>query len=101
MRVGYDGKIRANAEACQDASFDVNKINKTIDDIRDLNVERLRRAREKRWRALNENWQELFNDPQIIQEAARMELLPTEDNRLSRFFTTSRSYFGPVAERIL
>ena len=104
MRVGYDGRIRADAEACQDASFDVNK---TIE-ILGLNVERLRRAREKHWRALSENFQKLFddpqiiqNDPQIIQEAARMELLPGQDNRLPRFFTTSRSYFGPVAERIL
>ena len=100
MRVGYDGRIRADAEACQDASFDVNRVNKTIE-ILGLNVKRLRRAREKRWRALSETWQEHFNDPQIIQEAARMELLPGEDNRLPRFFTTSRSYFGPVAERIL
>ena len=36
-----------------------------------------------------------------MKEAARMELLPREDNRLPRFFSTSRSYFGPVAERIL
>ena len=100
MRVGYDGRIRADAEACQNASFDVNKVNKTIE-ILGLNVKRLRRAREKRWRALSETWQDLFNDPQIIQEAARMELLPREDNRLPRFLTTSRSYFGPMAEKIL
>ncbi len=56
MRVGYDGRIRADAEACQDASFDVNKVNKTIE-ILGLNVERLRRAREKHWRALSENYQ--------------------------------------------
>lgn len=107
MRVGYDGRIRADAEACQDASFDVNKVNKTIEILR-LNVKRLQAARKKHWRYLSENYQELFDDPQIIQnipqiiqEAARMELLPGKDNRLPRFFTTSRSYFGPVAEKIL
>lgn len=107
MRVGYDGRIRADAEACQNASFDVNKVNKTIE-ILGLNVKRLQLAREKHWRYLSEEYQELFDDPQIIQdnpqiiqEAARMELLPGKDNRLPPFFSTSRSYFGPVAEKIL
>ena len=37
----------------------------------------------------------------VMKKAARMELLPGEDGRLPRFFTTSRSYFYPVAEEIL
>lgn len=100
MRVGYDGRIRADAEACQDASFDVNKVNKTIE-ILGLNVKRLQLAREKHWRYLSEKYQKHFDDPQIIQEAARPELLPGKDNCLPPFFSTSRSYFGPVAEKIL
>ena len=100
MRVDNKGKIMADVRACQDASFDVNKVNKTIE-ILGLNVRRLQLAREKHWRALSENYQKHFDDPQVIQEAARMELLPGKDNRLPRFFTTSRSYFRPVAEKIL
>lgn len=95
-----DGEIRADKEACEDASICVDRVKETID-ILGLNVDRLRLAREKRWRALNENWQDYFDDPQAMKEAARMELLPREDNRLPLFFSTSRSYFGPVAEKIL
>lgn len=104
MQVGYNGKIRADEAACQKASFDVEKVKKTIN-ILGLNVERWRFARKKRWRALNKNWQNYFNDPQVIKEAARMELLPGKNNHLPRFFSTSRSYFVsyfvPVAEEIL
>ena len=35
-----------------------------------------------------------------MTEAARDELLPA-NGRLRRFFTTSRSYFGPIAEQVL
>lgn len=66
MRVRDDGKIMADAEACQDASFDVNKVNKTIKILK-LNVKRLQAARKKHWRSLSENYQKHFDDPQIIQ----------------------------------
>ena len=36
-----------------------------------------------------------------MQAAARTELLPSADGRLSRFFTASRTYFADVGERIL
>ncbi len=100
IEVHSNGEIRADKEACEDASICVDRVKETID-ILGLNVDRLRLAREKHWRALSENWQDYFDDPQAMKEAARMELLPGKDNRLPRFFTTSRSYFGPVAERIL
>ncbi len=99
-RVRFDGRIAADNEACVGASFDAGKVDKTID-ILGLNVERLRLAREKRWQALSENWQEYLDDPQVMQKATRMELLPAEGGRLSRFFSTSRSFFGPVAELVL
>ena len=35
-----------------------------------------------------------------LLKAARDELLPA-NGRLRRFFTTSRSYFGPIAEQVL
>ena len=99
-RVRFDGQIRADEAACADAAVDADKVKKTID-ILGLNVERLRLAREKRWRALSDNWRGHHDDPQMMVAAARVELSPGDDARLPRFFTTSRSYFAPVAEEIL
>ena len=99
-RVRFDGEITADEAACSDAAIDTGRVKKTID-ILGLNVERLRLAREKRWRALSDNWREHFDDPQVMMEAARGELVPGDDAHRPRFFTTSRSYFAPVAEEIL
>lgn len=99
MKVRFDGKIRADAEACAKASIDVDRVRKTIE-ILGLNVERLRRAREKRWDALSENLKRHFDDFQIIKEAARGGLLPGEDGCLPKFFSTNRSYFKPMDIRI-
>ena len=99
-RVRFDGEITADEVACANAAIDAERVNRTID-ILGLNVGRLRLAREKRWRALNDNWREHYNDPQVMMEAARLELSPGNDGHLPRFFTTSRSYFAPVAEEIL
>ena len=99
-RVRFDGQITADEAACADAAIDADKVKKTID-ILGLNVERLRLAREKRWRALSDNWRGHYDDPQVMVAAARQELSPGDDARLPRFFTTSRSYFAPVAEEIL
>ncbi len=99
-RVRFDGEIMADETACANAAIDAGRINRTID-ILGLNVERLRLAREKRSRALSDNWREHYSDPQVMTEAARLELSPGDDARLPRFFTTSRSYFATVAEEIL
>lgn len=65
-----------------------------------MNAERLRLARERRWSALNGEWGDFFDDPELMHQAARNELLPMS-GRLQKFFTTGRCYFGPVAERVL
>ena len=98
--VRSDGGIMADEEACAKAAIEADKVNRTID-VLGLNVERLRLAREKRWRALSDSWRNYLEDSEVMQQAARMELSPGEDDRLPRFFTTSRSYFGPVGEEIL
>ena len=74
-----------------------------IIEMLNLNARRLREARERRWRALNDewgDWTERLADRDHLHEAARRELLP-DRGRLPPFFTTARSYFGPVAERVL
>ena len=98
-RVRDDGCIEADADACASAGIAEDDVVQTIE-VLNLNAPRLRVAREKHWLALNDQWQNDFDDPEVVDAAARGELLP-HDNRLSRFFTTTRGFFGPVAEQIL
>ena len=99
-RVNFDGRIEADTDACQTHGIAAARVEKTIK-ILGLNVERLRLAREKHWNALNDNWESHFNDSQVMEAAARVELLPDRENCLPRFFTTSRSYFEAYAEGVL
>lgn len=100
IRVNFDGRIEADVDSCHGYGISAGKIEKTIE-ILGLNVERLRRARENRWNALSDNWASELDDPEIMEAAAQGELLPDEENRLPRYFTTSRSFFGGYGERIL
>lgn len=100
VRVRFDGEITVDEIACADAAIDTNKVKRTIE-ILGLNVERLRVAREKRWRALSDNWREYYDDQEVMMEAARTELSLGHDGNLPTFFTTSRSYFFPLGEDIL
>ena len=98
-RVLDDGRIEADMAACTSAGFSVGDVNRTIE-VLNLNARRLRIARERRWRALNEAWGERLDDSELTYKAARSELLPA-DGRLPEFFTTARCFFGPLAERVL
>ena len=100
LQVNFEGRIEADMDACATYGIAADKVEKTID-ILGLNVERLRRAREARWNALSENWAADIGNPQVMESAARVELLPDKEYPLRRFFTTSRSYFGAYGERIL
>ena len=99
VRVGNDGLVEVDTDACQTAGVGPDRAARTIE-ILNLNAERLQLARQK-WR------NDLVEAAQRAGEAGRMiawiraVLTPDLDGRLSRFFTTSRCYFGPVAERIL
>ena len=66
-----------------------------------LNVPRLRGARAARWRHLQDDWYSYDDDPAKIRAAAKRELLPDESGKLPAFFTTTRSFFEPLAEAIL
>ena len=97
-RVNFDGRIEADAASCDTCGIPVNKVERTIE-ILGLNTERLRR--ENRWNALSEHWASEIDNPELMEVAARGELLPNAENRLPRFFTTSRSYFDVFAEKVL
>ena len=98
-RVLDDGRIEADEQACESLDVAAASVTSTIG-ILNLNAERLRLARERHWNALNDEWGNFFGDLGLMDEAARRELLPDGD-RLPKFFTTSRCYFGPMAEQVL
>ena len=98
-RVLDDGRLEADKQACESRDMAAASVTSTIE-ILNLNAERLRLARERHWSALNDEWGNFFGDLGVMDEAARRELLPNGD-RLPKFFTTSRCYFGPVGERVL
>ena len=100
VKVYPDGRMDADQDTCERSGVRAEAVNRTIE-ILGLNVERLRRARESRWRALNQNWNAYFENPEVLESAVHAELFPDSDGHLPRFFTTSRSYFGPFAEGIL
>ena len=93
MRVGPDGRIEVDEDACRVAGQGANGVGETVEFL-GLNVERLRLAREERWRVLEDAWKDHHDDEDIMREAAREELLPDGSGGLSRFFTTRRSYFA-------
>lgn len=99
LAVRYDGRIEADGNACK-SEDEVAKVERTIE-ILGLNVERLRAARERRWKDLLDVWEPHFQSGNEMTQGARMELLPGQDGRLSRFFTTRRSFFGRRGEQVL
>ena len=99
-KVIFNGRIQPNEAACVRTGITVDLVEKTIE-LLGLNCERLRRARENHWNALIDSWGSKIDNPEIIEAAARAELLPDKNNRLPRFFTTSRSYFDAHGEKVL
>ena len=105
MRVLDNGLIEADENACQIAGFLSDHVTRTIE-ILNLNAEWLRSLRENRWNGLNEEWKLIddIDDPDMMNDWTRSELMPDADGRLVSFFTTTRSYFDtftPLSESIL
>ena len=99
VRVLDDGAIEVDAAACAAQEVPEDRVTSTIQ-VLNLNAERLRVTRRQHWDALHDAWGESFGGPDLILRAASSELLP-RDGQLRKFFTTSRCYFGPVADRVL
>ena len=100
VRVYDDGELSPNPTACQESGLDLTHVERTIEILR-LNVARLRNARADRWRALRNDLTHYGDDEALVRAAARRELFPNESGRLPPFFTTTRSFFGEVAEDVL
>ena len=100
VRVFGDGEIAPDKLACMATGVDAARVERTIKTL-GLNVPRLKEGRAARWRALEEDLHHYGEDRTKIRAAARRELAPGELGRLPAFFTTTRSFFGQLAEAIL
>ena len=98
IRVLPDGEIEAE-DACAAVAMPVSRVERTIDMLR-LNVLRRKEGRATHRRQLSSQV-ERCEAEEDRRDAAKAELLPDESNRLPRFFTTARSYFGDLAEEVL
>ena len=100
LYVQDDGKLVIDECRCMAAGVSVGGMERTVD-ILGLNAPRLRRAREERWNDFNKTWINYLDDAEVMERLAREELLSDAGGILSKFFTTNRSYFSPLGERIL
>ena len=100
FRVRSNGNIDADEDACKSAGIPACRVKRTIE-ILGLNSARLKKARSDRWDYINSIYQDYFEDPQIMTQAAGLELLPNVNGILSRFFTTNRSYFKPFGSETI
>ena len=101
-KVLVDGRIEVDEDACESENIPAARVTRTIE-ILNLNAERLRLAREKQWNNLEEEADQISDpdDSDIMEAWIRSVLIPDDAGRLVSFFTTTRSYFGPLAERVL
>ena len=98
-RVRPNGQIEADNSACEAAGCSVDNVEETIR-ILGLNVLRLQRARIDYWSSLSRQMPKYRDHPNALRDWARRRLLPTNGS-LPKFFTTNRSYFGELGERVL
>ena len=100
VRIRETGDMEADPDACAATGTPARHVSYSIE-VLGLDVRRLRQARRKRWSDLNRMFEEGLDDPVVITAVARQELTPGENGELPTFFTTARSFFGPVAEAVL
>ena len=99
-RIRDTGEMEADPDACAATDTPARHVTHSIGGL-GLDVRRLRQARQKRWSDLNRKFEDGLDDPAVITAMARQELTPGENGELPAFFTTARSFFGPVAEAVL
>lgn len=103
--VGEDGTIAGVSDGCRSQGIDLKSVDGHIERLK-LNVERLRIRRETIWRELAMSFEVIRDLPEDqhtdhFTALAESQLLPNHDDKLAPFFTTTRSFFGPLAETIL
>lgn len=98
-RVLMDGRIEADAPSCREMRIPRSVVEKTID-VLNLNVGRLQQARSDYRQLLVRQMDQYPSLPARKAWAGRV-LLPGPNGALPKFFTTSRSFFGPLGEQVL
>ena len=99
-KVLVDGRIEVDEEACKSVGIPAARVTRTIE-ILNLNAERLRLAREARRNDLVELSRRVADNQSKMDAWICSVLTPDDAGRLDSFFTTARSYFGPLAKRVL
>lgn len=105
MNIEESGRIGSEQKACESHAIDPAVVDNHIVGL-GLNVERLRIRREAIWLELAASFSIFADLPEEdradhLTMLAESQLLPNRDGRLAPFFTTARSFFGPLAEAIL
>lgn len=102
LRVNDTGSITIDSANCGVAGIDEQTLDQTVD-VLGLRCPRLQSAREDWWFDLLVLTEDLIaaESPDGLEELAREILLPDAGGRLSPFWTTSRSFFGQLAETLL
>ena len=98
-RVSENGNIEVDEVACRHAGMPPERMERTIE-VLNLNADRLRSARARRWIDLVEVSGAIEGEEEM-DAWVRFALKPDENGLLTPFFTTTRCYFAPLSERIL
>ena len=91
-----DGRIVARQNL---SSFEIGQADYTIG-ILNLNSPSLLTLRKQWWKELEGYFEQHAQDGWSLSHLAAVDLVPV-DGRLSRFFSITRQFFGPIAERTL
>ena len=99
LKVLANGTLQADADVCAAVGLPVEHLTRTIE-LLSLNMRRLREARHRFTDALTDRAAAIGDEDEQRRWIGAL-LSPHADGSLRRFFTTSRSYFGELAERVL
>jgi hypothetical protein len=105
VQVNADGWLEIDTVACRQLNLSETSVTGHMMAL-GLNVGRLRNQREAIWEALRDAFLVFANLPSEERRSALMataagRLLPDSAGTLAPFFTTTRSFFGPLAEHVL
>jgi len=114
VRVDIDGRMRPDPDACLRHGVDADALGRVIEEVLALNCERLRIARQKAVKFIEEElnvvFKWLFTEShlpedklkqayqQVYQFFVEGRLRPDQHKHLRRFWTTERLYLGDAAE---
>jgi len=109
LTVGMDGRIEPDAPGCASAHIDEALLRETVDQVLNLNCERLRKSRQDAWRQVTKHITDLLNclsvgnvaDALLIgqmSEFVESRLRPDDNGCLNAFWTTERFAIGTAAE---